>query len=642
MTYQQTLEAAGWPTELLVLDFETYFDDEYSLRKMSTVEYVSHYQFETLGLGWQIVEPTEEFSVDEGFVPGEWVETCLLNLQHQYGEHLEQATVVAQNAPFDGLILVERYNLSPRYFCDLLGLARHIDPRAQNDLASLAKRHGLSAKGDTSQFKGQHVGGVDLAALTEYALQDVHLETQLTKILLPWLSRPEVELPLIWHTLKMYLHPELIFDDKVADEVIKEMNGDLAYRLLEVGCAKEDVSKNGSFRRLLESALPEGESVPLKKNKKGKDILALAKTDPELDLLKVHPCKRVRDLIDARCTVKSLPLHIRRLESMKRQAKAAKGKMRVPLKYCGAHTGRWSGGEKINLQNLRGRIRNTLIAPPGHVLVVGDAASIEARGTDWIAGQMDSIARWEAGEDQYCAFAQEVFQQPVRPVRDTDPGPVAQVLKLRRTLGKIGVLGCGFGMGADRCMVYAHDVFKIDIDRNMAEQIVKGYRDGHDAVVRFWRDLEGAFIFALKYGQTTNAGHNASLTVWKHGDRVIITLPSGRNLFYPGSHMGTKRWEDGNTSPAPSYRYGHLWGGSLTENIVQAFCRDILAEAILHVEKQGVAVAHHVHDELVCVVPTRMADETVRIVTEALTTRRQWALDLPLGAEVKVMEVYTK
>ena len=148
------------------------------------------------------------------------------------------------------------------------------------------------------------------------------------------------------------------------------------------------ISGNKSFVKLLKDALPENESVPMKKGKKS-NIPALAQDDDGCKRLLAHSSPGVRNLMLARKTVKSWPLHIKRVTNMERQANANNGELRIPLNYYAAHTGRWGGTEGINLHNLGGRgragigidpligqIRELLCAHKGYTLGISDSAQL--------------------------------------------------------------------------------------------------------------------------------------------------------------------------------------------------------------------------------------------------------------------------
>src|SRR5690606_634105 len=219
------------------------------------------------------------------------------------------------------------------------------------------------------------------AAMVAYATHDAESEWQLFVRLMPRLSNAAVEARLMQHTLELFWKPQLMVDDAAAEELQGKMRCRIQDAVKVTGATEDEISGNNSFGALLGAALEEADDSITNYQKQGKrgPLLAIAKDDEELEFLKTHRSERVRQLMAARTAVKSWPLHIARVERIRRQARANGGLLSVPLKYCGAHTGRWSGGEKINLQNLGSRgdplvaeIRHLLMAPPGHSLVIVD------------------------------------------------------------------------------------------------------------------------------------------------------------------------------------------------------------------------------------------------------------------------------
>lgn len=413
--------------------------------------------------------------------------------------------------------------------------------------------------------------------------------------------------------------------------------------MTELEQIKKLISGNLSFVKLLGTALAEtGEAVPMKQGKRGL-VAALAKDDGVLDSLRRHRNPAVRSLIEARAAIRSWPLHQKRLRNMAAQAKAADGWLCNPLNYYGASTGRWSGSEGINTANLPARggglqceIKHCLTAPEGHVLICADAAQIEARGTAWIAGQEDLIAAFARDEDVYSDFAADVLAAPCRKPRKSDPPPVAKLYGARRAIGKVGILGMGYGMGSVRALEYmaSYDDLKPrivsgSIDLNFCKRTVDTYRNKYRMIPKFWRDLENVFRYVVKYGQPQTL---RGLALSREGSTTILQLPSGRCLFYPHAQVGS---ED-----RLRFHWGDLWGGTLTENVVQAMSRDVLAEAILFIEDHGFRVAHHVYDSVVVSVPEK--DQTIAFacVSEALTRVPAWCPGWPMGVETTVGRRY--
>jgi hypothetical protein len=685
----KVLEDAEYPTDVLVIDFETYFDDDFSLSNLSTVEYITDPRYETLGVACLLMHgdkaPFAEYEHQVKFWGGSQQTISHLNwLRGKYGDNLEKLTVVIQNANFDALILRHHYNINPPHIIDVKLLARHWNARARAKLAVLAKEFGLPEKGDTAEFKGLSfrrrmmipkgrakskmpvqrpiITDEQIKQLVSYAENDAMREWELFTILLPRLTRPEFELRAMQHTLDMFLKPTLRVDRTKADSLVQRMEQEIDKTLdtlngyypkevigLQVPVTRESISSNTEFERYLTRALERAGDNPqsyYKPCKRGM-MLATAKDDPEREKLLKHPDQKVRAIMEARTAVKSWPLHIARLQSIKGQAAALNGLLGVPLTYYGAHTGRWSGGEGINLQNLGSRghelvnaVREILIAPEGHKLVIVDASQIEARVLAWIAGESELVGKFARNEEIYCGFATKVLGWPVRKPKKEGgiPAVEARMKWARNSIGKIGVLGCGYGMGQERIFEMGQGSF----DLETALRIRDTYRSEHSRIVQFWGDIEKAFKYTARYGNECTLPRGLRFSRAEGAD-VVLTLPCGRSLFYhqvrivPRADYGesVEVWND------TEHHWGYTWGGSLTENVVQAMSRDILAEAVLWLEDQGYHTALHVHDEVVMVVPDHAGPELVKQLAEhAMSKTPAWATGCPLGAEGAISERY--
>jgi len=464
MTYQQILQQVGYPEKALILDFETYFDQNYSLSKMSTIEYIMDSHFDFTGCGFQVLS-ADPLPI---FVPKPRLNNLISGLQQKYGFNLERCTVVAKNCKFDITILAVKFDIIPPYIIDIDDLLRYYDARMSHKMKDVAPMFGLQDKGDANQFKGLHYEEMDQnirATLENYCKGDVEIETTLFKILLPKLTNPVVELPVARHTLDLYLRPRIQFDFKAAGKLKAEMLIELDRIVNTVGFTDKELSSPLKFVKILQNALPENQQVPVKPGKPGKNMVkllgqpgvipAFAKDDTGFQELLVHSDEKIRNLCLARQAVKSWPLHIKRIDNMANQADASGGLLRVPLNYYGGHTGRWSGGEKINLQNLGGRgragqgthpliqqMRNLLCAPDGNILGIADSAQIEARILAWLAGQDDLIKGFADGEDIYSVFATKLFNSCVYKPREDEFLSLKHLLKIRRGFGKDAILGC--------------------------------------------------------------------------------------------------------------------------------------------------------------------------------------------------------
>ena len=677
LNYKEVLKLVGYPKTCLVIDFETYYDQEYSLahKDMSTIQYIQHRLFDFTGMGYQFLLEglTVPFFIFKDGLD-EWFKDAT-GPNFKNGRNFENCTVIFKNAKFDATILKEKFGIHPPHIIDIDDLLRHYDARMSHKMKDVTEMFGLKPKGKTENFKGLHYEEMDKekkAALQSYGLDDIDIERDLFKILLPLLTNPTMEIPLARHTLDLYLRPRIQFDFKKAKELQGKMQEKIDNIITEVEVSKTALSGNKSFVKLLKAALPKGEGIPMKLGKRG-NIPALAQNDDGCKWLLAHSKPEVQNLMKARQLVKSWPLHIKRIQNMTNQAIVTGSKLRVPLNYYGAHTGRWSGGEKINLQNLGGRgrtgagidpliaqMRSLLCAPDTFTFLIVDSAQIEARLLAWIAGQNDLLEGFRNGEDIYSVFATGLFGCTVRKPIDSDSPSDVALLKIRRGFGKDAILGCGYGMGAatfyQRCLENSdlRPLFDSgEYDFLFIKGLINTYRTTYGRIPAFWKAIEKAFKWVVKYPHETislnpyNDAYNnvvnsmtkdknapeSMLTLYKTGNTVHLQLPSGRELTYRHCRINSKG--------TICWHWGKLWGGSITENIIQAIARDLLGYWILEFEKNHLPVVHHSHDEIISLVKendVNVLDDAVKLMSQGPA----WAEGLPLGSEGELSKVYKK
>ncbi len=680
MTAEQILEIAGYPTDFVILDFETYFAKNYSIIDMKPWPYIVDERYQTIGCGFKF---SNHFIGDSWFVWANDLSKYFGLVQKQFGQNFENITIVMQNASFDALIFQEKYNISPKYIIDLKHLDAHFDSRRSHSLKDMAKRHKLQAKGDTMNFLGLHLEDMtpeQRVAMESYCKLDCKLEYELFEILLPYLSNQEQELVIARHTIDLYLKPKLKFDFKLADSIAADMQVYIDEACEKVGLTKDELSGNLSFVIALQAVLPEGETVPTKAAKKpGKKMTALlgqagvgpalAKTDEGCLLLLAHPKDEVRQLMEARKAVKSWPLHLKRIESMRALATACGGRMPIPLNYYGAHTGRWSGGGGINPLNLGGAGRagqgtNSLITKMRQMLRVNDskllivdAAQIEARILAWLAGQQDMLEAFAEDRDIYSEFGTKLFDARLRKARKADPPPLAKLYTIRRGFAKDTILGCGYGLGDNtfykKCLMNPGLRPMFDsgqYDRKFVKKLIYGYRNTYSMIPKFWKMCEKCFRLVVKYPhevmryapEGSPVGSEDLLTFWNNKGTVNVQLPSGRVLYYPHAAIRKKK-NDYDYDNQISYHHGPLWGGSLTENIVQAIARDLLVHWILKAEEFGLPVVLHIYDEILAVSSTIYAEDNLKTLMNIMSAGPdEWANGLPLAAEGEISETYKK
>jgi len=665
----QILDKIDWPTDVLLLDFETYFDSEYHLGKgkkaLSIVEYVTDGRFRFTGLGVQ-------FNDNESrFISGPYVPYMIRRLQEKFGKALHNCTLVAKNNKFDCLILVEKFNIFPPYTIDIEDLSRYYDSRMSQKLNDLCKLFKLPAKGDTKQFKGLYwetMTPEQRQAMKEYCLGDIKNEKSLLEILLSMVDNPGVELDLARHTLNLYLRPILNLDIEQATQIAADMDKVLSEDLAKVPWvlkyrtkAKSNIPKimraKKIFPQILKDVLPEGEIVPMKQGK-NEMIPATAQNDVAFQYLLAHEDEKVRLLCRAKAACSSWPLHQSKVRRMITQPACSNGLIRMPLKYYGAHTGRWSGTGGWNPMNLGGKgrgrpihpliaqVRGTLVAPDGYTLVIVDSAQIEARELAWVAHQDDLLKGFADGEDIYSVFATELFQAKVwKPTEEEKKTPEGQTADIRRGFGKDAILGCGYGMGAntffDRCrqndtLRPLFDVEKYDWD--FINRLIKIYRSKYANIPAFWTEIEKCFRWPTKYSKertTYKITETAELVFYRKGSTTKMQLPSGRVMNYRFATVSPK-------DDSIKYLHGHLWGGSITENLIQAMCRCLLGYWWLACEAAGIKIVLQSYDELVGCVPKETAKKDLQTMIDIMCSGPEWSQGLPLAAEGMISERYCK
>ncbi len=618
---------------------------------MPVPQYVRDARFHAFGVAVRWPDGHCEFRRD--------VDRLVAECTEQFGQGWEAVTVVGHNLPFDGYIARARYDVIPRRMLDTLSLARHVWPGWSNSLESLADRYDLPAKGDAAaQLKGvRELSRKQYAELAVYAKHDAELTYDLLLKLLPEITRPEAELRLVDHTLRLFIERGVHLDMQAAG-ALREAAAHQIEKVLDEARIDRAVAAGDKLVELLKAELAKhGETVPMKSGKKG-SIPALAKQDEGMKQLVAHKSLRVQALAHARLAVKSAPALEKRISTLMGYAHATGGVIPVPLLYYGAHTGRFSGGGGINLQNLPSRVdgpaaqlRGLIVPADGHRFVIVDADKIEARVLAWAAGQTDLVGVFAQGRDVYSEFASSIFGEEVRKPRPDDPPDVKAQLASRRQLGKTSILGLGYAMGSRTFIESVRntpDLRDLLDTGTLTEEFLvrthRTYRNKYRAIPRFWRATETAFRCAIVDGQRQALG----IPFMKSGDSVYVELPSRRRLIYheaevtPSGELSyvakRRKSQDGSIKETRK----RVFGGLLTENIVQAISRDVLVDAMLKLEEMGYVVVLHVHDEIVLQVPAKQAQQALADATQQLATTPDWAEGLPLDADGSVMGRYGK
>lgn len=435
---------------IVALDFETYYDKDYSLSKITTEEYVRDPRFQVIGVGVKVNnDKTEWFSGTHGKIK---------EFLAQYD--WANSAVLVHNMMFDGSILSWRFGIRPKVLFDTLCMARAIHGVEKSaSLKALAENYAVGEKGtEVLDAKGKRRGDFtpeELSAYGRYCINDVDLTYDIFNIMM---SRgfPKSELKLIDLTLRMFTEPTLGLDrERLEKHLVKTqiMREDL---LKSAGVEdKANLMSNPKFAALLGKF---GAPCPMKISPTtGNMTHALAKSDQGMKDLLEHDDPQVQALAAARLGVKST------LEETRTQRFidiAGRGLLPVPVRYYAAHTGRWGGDDKINLQNLPSRgpnakaLKKCIVAPEGYSIVEADSSQIEARMLAWLAGQDDVVQTFASKGDVYKKMASAIY--------NVDEGDVT---KDQRFVGKTTVLGClaeGTLVLTDRGWVCIEDIRQDD------------------------------------------------------------------------------------------------------------------------------------------------------------------------------------
>lgn len=615
------------PLPPIVIDFECYYSKDYTLTKLNVIEYVMHPDFEVVGFSFS----TD--GVKRRWVTGdkETIRQALLKLQ------LHRRRVVAHNAFFEAAIIEWVFDIHPlEWFCTMMGARPFVQPFTGSvSLATCADHLGLPTKGaEVVEFKGKRRKDFDTDELKRYALycsNDVSLTWGVYQYIM---ARMPVEEQTMLHlTVEKFVRSRLSLDRSKLEEAFKEVDieeGKAELTLAALNLKRIDVTSNPRFAAALRNA---GVTDPPVKTSPttGKETYAFAKRDPEFIALRTHPNVVVQQLVEARLLLKS-SIERTRIEQFL-QLLNLTGCLPVPLMYYGAHTGRFAGMMGFNLQNLpRGSsLRQAIIAPDGYKIITVDLSAIEARITAVLAGQWDLVQAFANGEDVYSTFASAIYNYPVSDCEETAD---------ERFVGKFSILGLGYGMGVDKFDAQLQGYGRT-LDPTLISRIVALYRNRYTQIPRLWRRMDACLNYMMslpKGSQYAFPDNDAPCLTFTKGK---VVLPNGMPIFYPSLHRNSENQAKyravGNGTQLVDK---DIWGGTLTENVVQALARIVLSRAELRLASAGLRASLQVHDELVYIVPDRAVSGVVGVLKRTLSDPVPWMPRLPLACKVGVGQSY--
>lgn len=631
---------------VIYIDFETY--SECDLKKCGSWAYSQHPSTEILCMA---------YAIDNGpvqlWTPG------------KTGPHLTPQlkfhTIEAHNAFFERSIweniCVKKFGwpmIRPEQWrCSAAKAAARALPRALGNLAEAMRvSHQKDSAGKALMLKlckPQRMGvkeelkkyhdPIDLYKLYDYCKKDVEAERAVS-LVVPDLSPAEQE---IWFLDQKINHRGIAVDIDACRSAIK---------IIE----QEEEKLTREFLKLVEGRV----TTATQRDKllawfkdSGVDMLGLTKADVVKALGQTDLSPEVRRVLELR-------QQLSKTSTAKFQAMLNSvgddGRIRDTLMYHGAATGRWTG-KLVQMQNIpRGtvevtektvgllktgnaglvekqypdvmafvssHIRAMLIAAPGKKLVGGDYASIEARVLFWLAGEERGLGLYRKKADLYVEMARRLYGKD-------------DIEKTERMVGKTTVLGCGYGMGAVKFRATLEAQTGIKVSEERAQGIINTYRTTFPAVSAFWWATEAAALAAMR---APGKGVPCGKVFWGYNqarDVLFCQLPSRRLLSYNSPRLKPSTKFEGKLELSCMVSSQGVWtreatyGGKLVENVTQAVARDIMAAAMLNVERAGWPVVLSVHDELVVEVEETADPEKFRSLMCYLPA---WADGCPIEAE---------
>jgi DNA polymerase len=297
--------------------------------------------------------------------------------------------------------------------------------------------------------------------------------------------------------------------------------------------------------------------------------------------------------------------------------------------------------DSFSLSQISKSIRGVFIPRMGHVFVDADYSAVEARGVAWLFDCKKLVQIFANDGDPYVEIACVIFE---RKVTKTD--------EAERWIGKQTILGCGYGMGPAKFGAQC-EKFGKPVAVELAEKSVRSYRDDYAEIPQGWRDMESAAINAVVQPGEIFEIPNGKVAFRVHRGYLQMSLPSGRRLFYKSPFIryedkfqtGRKRpvlWFWGINPKTKQWAPEKTWGGTLTENAVQAFCRDLLFRGMAAIEADDIPLVLSVHDQIVAEVPAEDGEWAVRRVRHHLEKLPGWAAGFPIKAEPKITQRFGK
>lgn len=674
---------------VLTVDFETYYDREYSLSKMTMIEYIMDGRFQPIMMSYAINdEPIQNvigYPNIKRILDGiDWGNTVLN----------------AQNTAFDATIIRARFGHTARYYTDTMAMARvtaahvfegaslaaiarvlqangvHVPPKGK-EVESALGMHLYNAYSGTPYIAKKATtdpnevqrGHELLMAYVEYCNNDVHLAREAFKYFTKMITPDEMQYGDM--ILKCYIEPSLYLDLPIIEEEIARIHErdeqrarDVANRYFngnqaELRSVCRSVPKFTTFLQslggVLEHEIDEDTDyafiIPSKHSeKKGRVEPCYSKTFPPV----IEMCDRMDEIGDIFRTklAMSSSIELSRAERFRAIAKLDCG-FGMPYTVSGAHTHRLGGSGGLNVQNLSsGRkegqsnaLKRSISALPGHKVVVFDSSQIELRTGSYIAGDHATLNLFVAGKDPYSQQAALIYGGNPDEIKKLAKSGVEPYASIQRPAGKASLLSNIYGTGAVGFMNYAK-LMGVDMTLEEAQHIVKVYRETHPEVVAIWNACEVALRNMVAGASGYFGGPDGKLFYYdgarmNHGVRMPgIRLPDGNWLNYHCLSMREREYPDGSTKMNYAYRglkegriqWIFTYAARIFENCNQALAFAVMKYQALLIN-QRYKIVLNTHDEWGIVVKDDEVEQAKEYMQWCMRQVPEWAKGLPVDCE---------
>lgn len=661
---------------LVFLDFETFFADKNRIGNKTFKlgpsrplwKYVFDPLFHVTGLG---------FGLDMGPIAYPETPEQVAEFTKKFATYIKQQRkdgkrfgLVAHNTTFDGSILSWLYDCTFDMYFDTQGIEQLVNTQMPKSLAASLERR---FPDDETMRKTDELASADGVALEDFT-PELHMAirgycindtAQMRSLFCQQLRDgfPWIELDLMHITFRAWIEPqfgiannllkEVIDDEKKADD---EAISKAILHCHEVGIVEvspKTFGSNPKYGGLLQKL---GLTVPQKRSPStGQMTLALGKNDPPYVKMQIGNPEHAPVYL-ARDRVKSTIASSRAKSMMEcadlfRHHTLAEACMPFFLAYYGAeNTGRWSGKEKLNQQNLQraSKHRLALLAQDGAQVGVNDLSNIELRVNLWFCEQNDLLAEFQNDPDfdMYAALASDIYGFMVNKKDHKD----------ERQVGKAGSLGLGYSMSWYGFQNYLAGgplgMEPMFVSDSFAKNVKTSYDLKHPGIVAMWNEIKYQVLDVLAHGGEHRFGRNNCCIARKDS----IELPSGRVLRYPNTRtklsgddrgMKAEYYCDSTTvvhgRPLPR----KIWHGLIIENCIQAIARDVLAYQMVITNDQLIRngygwVIGSVHDEILSMLWDATVEEGFSIMQRCMAMLPDWATGIPLASEGGYAREYSK